>query len=489
MSGGRGGAAGTVDTGVTDWLKKSFAILSANGVNFVLNILVIPILVYSLGFSGYGFFSVYVVVSATFLFVDASLAKSVVGVVAWSTDGAERGAIIGSAVVTYMIVGAGLLLAAPLIGQAVQFLFPLRVGDVEIAWWIGVAAVVEYVIALPGQYFQTLNILKGQQLVSAQYQIFVQVSRFVTVAAVAVLVRSVEWVVAAIVLRKLLDSFVLWWVWNRQERMRMGRPAARFVGALFRQAGPMVGVALLQVLGTEFVSVYVSHAYGAELLGKYRSIYDILTKIWVIGALYPALVYPRFCAWLSDPAQKSWLKAQLPRFLMVSSLLYGIFTLFGALLYDGLVGHRAAMAETRFFAPALIAGVCMSGHVRLGVELLQAARAAAAALALNGASIAAGLAVLVLCSGCWITEIGLAWLAAQMTAVILVVVLISTTLQSALMRAAASMLPWLCVGAAAAWAGWRHDSVVSVVSLVLLAALTIWLAVVVRGRREGNLAL
>ena len=472
-----------------EWLKKSLAILSANGVNFVLNILVIPVLVYSLGFSGYGFYSVYVVVSATFLFLDASLAKSVVGVVSWSGDPDERGHILGSALVTYCLAGGGLLLASPLIGQLVQFLYPLRIGDVEISWWIGIAAVVEYVISLPGQYFQTLNILKGQQLVSAQYQIFVQVSRFVTVALVALIGQSVEWVVAAIVLRKLPDSFVLWLVWRRQERERLARPASRFVGALLRQAGPMVGVALLQVLGTEFVSVYVSHVYGAEVLGKYRSIYDILTKIWVITALYPALVYPMLCAWLGDPVKKSWLREQLPRFMMVSSLLYAGFAQCCVIFYHWFVGQHAAMAETLFFATSLIAGVCMSGHVRLGIELLQAQRAPGAALALNGASLAAGLAVLFLCVGCSLREIGLAWLGSQMTAVILVVVLISGTLQSSLIRSLASLVPWTLVGALAVWGLWRHDVVVSVLSLLLFASLAVWLVVVARGGREGSLVV
>ena len=51
---------------------------SANGLNFLLNILIIPILVYYIGFQGYGFYSVYIILSSTLLFLDSALSKSAV---------------------------------------------------------------------------------------------------------------------------------------------------------------------------------------------------------------------------------------------------------------------------------------------------------------------------------------------------------------------------------------------------------------------------
>lgn len=460
------------------WLKKSLAIYSANGLNFLLNILLIPILVYSLGFSGYGFYSVYIVLSSTFLFIDSALSKSVVGAI-YASDPNSHGQMLGAARRAYILTGAALLLGSPLIAQGVHTLFPLQIGRLDVAYWIGIVAVLEYVISLPGQYFQMLNVFRGRQFLYAQYQFCIQLSRFLVVSLVAVTTRDVEWVLAAIILRKVLDYIVLWHFWRGQQREHVERAAPSMVLTLFRQAAPLVSVALLQILGTEFVSIYVSHAYGAATLGKYRSIYDVLNKIWFIATLYPVLVYPRLCEWLADPARKAWLRDRLTWLTVGSSLLYGMLALTGIATFDWIGRHVGSLTETLPFAAGLLAGICMSGHVRLGIELLQAQRAAGAALMVNLFSIGVGAFMLVAFSGAGTMEIGLAWLASQLIAVIFVDLLNCIMLGSSTKKSVIGLLPWVAVGAVAVGSMWRRDALASLASAVTSAIFLAGFAVLI----------
>jgi hypothetical protein len=465
---------------VNAWLKKSFAVYSANGLNFLLNILLIPILVYTIGFSGYAVYSIYIVFSATFLLLDMALSKSVVGAI-YSSEADAHGRMLGSARQAYFLAGVLLLLGAPLIGEGARILFPLRIGELNIAYWIGIVAVLEYVISLPGQYFQMLNVLRGRQLLYAKYLSCVQLSRFVAVSLVAVITRNVEWVLTAVLLRKSLDFVVLWLFWRKQEAENTERAALAMVGKLFRQAAPMVGVAFLyQVLGTEFVSIYISHVYGAAILGKYRSIYDILTKIWFVAALYPVLVYPRLCKWLADPVYKAWLQDRLTLLTLISSLLYGMLVLAGIAVLGWSALCVNTLADIMPFAAGLLAGVCMSGHVRLSIELLQAQRAAGAALLVNLLSIGAGASALYMFSDAETMEIGLAWLASQLIMVIFVDLLNCIVLRSSLKKSIMGILPWIVVGAVAVYAMWRRDTLANYISLIALAGFLVGFVVLIK---------
>ena len=426
---------------LNSWLKKSLALYSANGLNFLLNILIIPIVVYFIGFDGYGFYSIYIILSSTLLFLDSALSKSVVSS-AYSASDQQRSQLIRSSRATYIITGLVLLLSTPLIAEGVSQLFPLRTERLDLAYWIGAAALVEYVMALPGQYFQMLNVLHGRHFTYAQYQLCIQLSRFFTVAIVAASTQQIEWVLAAIVLRKVPDYLILWLFWRGKASEAGGRVAWGFVGALYRQAAPIVGVALLQVLATEFISIYISHAYGAETLGKYRSVYDVLNKVWFVATLYPVLVYPRICQWLADAQKRTWLQGMISQINLGSALVYATLTLAGLAVFPLLAKGFPPLQAAAPFAAGLLAGICMSGHVRLGYEFLQAQKDAGTALLINLLSLAAGAATLYALQGEGTREIGWAWFASQLLAVVIVDCRNGALLASPWARSVRGLLPW-----------------------------------------------
>jgi hypothetical protein len=59
--------------GLNSWLTKSLALYSAYGLKFMLKILIIPIVVHFIGFQGYGFYSVHIILTSTLLFLDSAL--------------------------------------------------------------------------------------------------------------------------------------------------------------------------------------------------------------------------------------------------------------------------------------------------------------------------------------------------------------------------------------------------------------------------------
>ncbi|VVP59498.1 hypothetical protein PS903_05956 [Pseudomonas fluorescens] len=468
---------------MNSWLKKSLALYSANGLNFLLNILIIPILVYYIGFQGYGFYSVYIILSSTLLFLDSALSKSAVSNI-YSVKEERRAQLVSSTRAAYIIAGVVLLLAAPMVSKGVSALFPLRTDQLDLAYWIGAAAVIEYVLALPGQYFQMLNVLRGRHFAYAQYQLCIQLSRFLSVAIVAAATQQIEWVLAAIVLRKIPDYLILWLFWRKQQAESRNPVAWSLVTTLYRQAAPIIGVALLQVLATEFISIYVSHAYGAETLGKYRSVYDVLNKIWFVATLYPVLVYPKICEWLADTHKKAWLKDMLSYLNLGSALIYGALTLTGLALYPFLAQWFPPLQEAAPFAAGLLAGICMSGHVRLGYEFLQAQKDAGAALLINLFSLGAGAATLFAFHAHETREIGWAWFTSQLLAVVIVDIRNGILLSSPLHKSAMGLMPWLGVGIGVFTTTSIHGIQGALVSLLLLAVFMSGIAFLAKRLRD-----
>lgn len=456
------------EMGLNSWLKRSLALYSANGLNFLLNILIIPIVVHFIGFEGYGFYSVYIILSSTLLFLDSALSKSAVSAI-YSAKEEQRTQLVSSFRAAYIVAGIALLLATPMIAKGVATLFPLRTDQLNLAYWIGAAATVEYVLALPGQYFQMLNVLRARHFAYAQYQLCIQLSRFVAVAMVAAVTQQIEWVLAAVVLRKIPDYLILWLFWRKQEAESRAHVAWPLVTHLFRQAAPIVGVALLQVLATEFISIYVSHAYGAETLGKYRSVYDVLNKIWFVATLYPVLVYPKICEWLADSHRKAWLQQMMSYLNLGSALIYGALTLCGLAIYPFLAQWFPPLQDAAPFVAGLIAGICMSGHARLGYEFLQAQKDAGSALLINLLSLGIGAATLLTFYGSATKEIGWAWLASQLLAVIIVDIRNGILMSCALHRSIIGLLPWLGVGMGVFVTNLVHGIEGAVAPLLLLA--------------------
>lgn len=453
---------------MNSWLKRSLALYSVNGLNFVLNILIIPILVHYIGFQGYGFYSVYIILSSTLLFLDSALSKSTVSAI-YSANAEDRTRLVNSSRAAYISAGFLLVLATPLIASGVSVLFPLYKNGLNLAYWIGIAAVLEYVLALPGQYFQMLNVLRSRHFAYAQYQLCIQLSRFVTVVIVAAATQQIEWVLAAVVLRKIPDYLILWLFWRQQEAETRTPVEWILVKNLFRQASPIVGLALLQVLATEFISIYVSHAYGAETLGKYRSIYDVLNKIWFIATLYPVLVYPKICEWLADASKRLWLQSSLSSLNLVSALLYGSLTLAGLTVFPLLAQWMPSVRDAAPFAAGLLAGICMSGHVRLGYEILQAQRDAGTAFLVNLLSIGTGATILLAFSGSATKEIGWAWFASQLLAVAIVDIRNGILLSGSFKKSVTSLLPWFGVGAGAFASPSLNSMEAAILTLPLLA--------------------
>ncbi|RDS92646.1 hypothetical protein DL347_05595 [Pseudomonas fluorescens] len=464
-------------------LKKSLALYSANGLNFLLNILIIPILVHFIGFQGYGFYSVYIILSSTLLFLDSALSKSAVAAI-YSGGQDQRAQFVNACRVGYIATGVLLLLATPLIAEGTSILFPLQTGHLNLAYWIGVAAVAEYVLALPGQYFQMLNVLQARHYAYAQYQLCIQLSRFVTVAAVAATTQQIEWVLAAVVLRKIPDYLILWLFWRNQMSERRAPLEWPLVAMLYRHAAPIIGVALLQVLATEFISIYISHAYGAETLGKYRSVYDVLNKIWFVATLYPVLVYPKICAWLADKEQKAWLSKNISSLNLASALIYGALTTAGLALYPLLSQWLPALNAAAPFAAGLLAGICMSGHVRLGYEFLQAQKDAGTALLINLASLGAGAATLLALETNNAREIGWAWFISQLLAVFFVDIRNGILLSSPLRKSLIGLLPWLGVLTAVLITTSTDSPAGVATSLLLLAIFMSSLALLARRLRD-----
>ncbi|BAQ82251.1 beta-lactamase domain protein [Pseudomonas sp. St29] len=87
----------------------------------------------------------------------------------------------------------------------------------------------------------------------------------------------------------------------------------------------------------------------------------------------------------------------------------------------------------------------MSGHARLGYEILQAQKHAGSALLINLLSFGLGAAILFTFYDCAMKEIGWAWLASQLLTVIIVDIRNCILLSSPLGKSVTALLPWLGV--------------------------------------------
>ncbi|WMN16070.1 oligosaccharide flippase family protein [Pseudomonas piscis] len=464
---------------MNNWLKRSLALYSANGLNFLLNILIIPIIIHYIGFQGYGLYSVYIIISSTLLLLDSALSKSAVSII-YSTPEEQRAEIISATRAAYTITGVVLLISAPLLSEGIAGVFPLVKSQLNLAYWAGATAIIEYTLALPGQYFQMLNVLRSRHFTYARYQFYTQLIRFITVGITAAITQQIEWVFLAITIRKAPEYILLWLLWRRQETERHSSFKWSRVRTIFHYASPIAGIAFLQVLSTEFISIYISHFYGAETLGKYRAIYDILNKIWFIATLYPILVYPKICEWLAEEQKRSILKKILSKVNLGSALSYGAIALTAFSIYPFLKNEFPWLIEAAPFSACLLVGICMSGHVRLGYEFLQAQKASASALIINLSSLTTGALTLLLFSENSTKEIGWAWIVSQLIAVIAVDIRNNKLLSSKIRKSLIGILPWLGVGACAIIPAPNHEPERTVASLLLLGVFMASLAILIK---------
>lgn len=399
------------------FLANLLGLYSANVVNGVLGVLLVPFAVHRLGTASYALVSINVVLASYLVLVEMGLGRGIIKHLGGDADEHGRQQILRAACGLYVAMCGGLLVIAPLLVWVVpRFVFPVPVEQVGALQIITALAIAEYVLGVPASLMQNQAIAERRFHRYSRYVLVTGLLRYGLTFGVLLFTTRPEYVVGVVALRRVGDVLLAWLVLG-------GLPAgswrplfnrARF-GTLLRHSSAMSVGQLLNLSVVAAGSILVNAMLGIAALGAFRAAFDLASKLWFFSNAIGFLVFPTFVQLWSRTDRRAELARQLPRALLLSLTGYGAVAVVGGALVPWLLDvTRLEGATPAALFVLLVAGVSLNAHCGLAYEFVQAAGGAGRAAMVTAASlIVLVVTFLLTVRGQDHLAIGWAWLVSQ----------------------------------------------------------------------------
>lgn len=356
-------------------LRRVSYVSLANVVNGVLGVVFVPVAVARLGTTGYGLFSIYLVLAGYTPLIDAGVGKNLIRLLGGETRDAGRREHLRSALAVYLSLGALFLVLTPGFAWLVpRVLFPVAAEFRVVVALIVAFAVAEYAVGIPVAMRQNHCLAQEHFGRYATFQVASGSLRYLMGFAAILLLPRSEVVVGFMAGRRVIDVFT--------SRLILGplpsgswRP--RFVIAEMRRMvghSAMLSVAqFVQISVVSAGSVLVNYRFGLAALGVYRAVLDLASRVWLFSNSAGSVVFPRFVhLWVREEGRRR-LRTLLPAALQVSWLGYALLGVAGAVvgpLILPLIGLGGPDYGPMF--ATVVVGTCLMGHGNIAYEFVQA---------------------------------------------------------------------------------------------------------------------
>ena len=357
--------------------KNLGSVYFSNAVNGLLGIALIPILITVLGSEGYGIYSIYVIVLSYVSIADMGLFKNLQRLLAQSASEDEIVSQLRKAFGFYLTAVIVLIFILPIIWYiTVYYLFPLDAYDDEhILTVVVLFAVLEFALMIPSKLQQCLVIANEKFVLHSKFRLYSGITRYLLIIVVAYLSKDVLLCVAAASISWVLNTIIAWKVMGG-----VPKPKESWVPDFkFRQMRGMVshtmglsGVQIIQLIILTIGSVLVNRFFGLEMLGKYRSIFDLVSKVWFFSNGLGLIAYPKFVKIVKGKG--GGFGKQLLKFYHLSWFFYMMLAAFGtvALPFVQQMLSMEGWDAFELFYILLFFGVVMNAHSNISFEMVQA---------------------------------------------------------------------------------------------------------------------
>ena len=350
--------------------KNLFSIGIVNLINGIAGIAFIPLAMKSLGAEGYGIYSIFVILTSYIYFVEMGVAKYFTRLIAQSVEIDEQRNNMQSAVGMYIRIALILLVATPILAVIVPlYIFPSD--STLFISLIVILAALDYLLSLPTTIQLTYNIGKENFEQVSKFNLFSGLSKHLVLIASVVLSNSVLLLIIVVLLRRLFDIIyakrILVQLPNGswKPKYKKGEFKKILSQSLLLSAAQLTQVTILS-LGTFLVNKH----FSMKVVGEYKSVFDLATKVWFFSNSIGMVVFPRFASMLKNDDDKVVLKKKIPLYFNISWFSYNSLFL-GVLLVLPMLPNFLMIQNLELFF-LLLLGVCMNAHTNLSYEYLQA---------------------------------------------------------------------------------------------------------------------
>lgn len=336
------------------------ALYFANGIGALGQLLIIRMISQRTGISDYGVVALYFLSFAVLQVFEASLIRKAVDQLGKSQSCLRIAGLFSAwgqlAVVVALPVAIvlSMILRDFTVGPLVVFVALL-------------SGVFDYVLGLPLVRYSVICSVSGKTENVAILAAVQNTSRFLVLLLLVLSDQAGTWLLIFIPLRRLFDWIVMLILggglnWPLSASFK---GIVRVREALWRFGA--VSIALM--VGTEGLGVAVAIVYGQDAYAKYKVVFDLCSKLWFVTSIFPLVLYPQIKVMNIGVAGI----VKITSALTWSFVIYLGLTVIGTAIAPNALSYIfPAVDISGFVFAAVLFGVALFGHSRLGMEILQA---------------------------------------------------------------------------------------------------------------------
>lgn len=357
------------------FVKNVGFVYSVNIINGILGVIAVPLAVHFLGAPGYGIYSIYTIMAAYVALIDLGVTKNLTRTLAGVNESKQYKLHLQTTLGLYIMISVTLLCLLPLLVYIVPtYIFPVSSENIDTVRWIVVLSAIEFIISVPAIMMQSLCVAKECFDRYSAFSFLSGLYRYGLMYLGILIFHEPVVVVALVVGRRFVDIYTA-------RKIMGGLPGGSWAPIFnLRSLKSVIGnsialsfAQLSQITVISIGSVLVNGIYGLEVLGLYRSSFDIATKVWFFSNGIGLVVFPRFVQTLKDQITRHLLFNQFSLILKASwagyALLYGLGIILSPYILN-LIGLHSPLVQSLFIV--LLLGVCINAHANLSYEFLQA---------------------------------------------------------------------------------------------------------------------
>lgn len=346
-------------------IKKLFSVYSSNLVLGIFGIVSVPVLLNHIGVTGYGYYSIYLTLFSYFTLFELGIIKHFTKLIAQKNT--EINEVVSC---FYFFTSAVIFAFIPITIVAVHQLF-------DVIWsyaiLIGIIVSLEYIIYLPTKIYASYAAANKNFEKLSLFNFISGFIRYTFILLGSILVQNIFIILLLLTIRRIFDLRLCRKIIQEKVRIfdisSINKTNLYKVFDLYKASIFLSGTQALQINLNGMVALFVSKLFGVEGLGYFRSVFDILSKIWFFSNGLGLVVFPYFSG-------NAVGVQQYRKYIFVSWIFYTVIFLFILFLFPMLnllfLNSTIHNIEERYLFLFILIAVLFVAQSNLSFEFLQA---------------------------------------------------------------------------------------------------------------------
>lgn len=329
-----------------------------------------------MGTSGYGLFSIYIVLLSYFSLADLGISKNLFRQLSAERAQATQCYNLQIALGMYLIITAFLLISVPLLIVVIPlYVFPVPLESFVALRLIVLLTLIEYILSIPLIMLQNYCISNEKFDDYSKFTFISGLYRYLLLFAAVWLLGSPVAIVGVMTARRIIDLFVALKIMGSLPP-KAWRPVFDFsiFKSIICRSSSLTFAQLFQSTYIAMGSFLINKYFGLHVLGIYRAVFDLVNKIWFVSNGIALVLFPKFSKMLAETDNRKHYSSLSFVILALSWSGYSLLSVSGSLFASDfltIIGLYKTEMPAMFIL--LLLGVNICSHGNLSYEFLQAA--------------------------------------------------------------------------------------------------------------------